>query len=316
MGKQLNSLSNTYIFKMYDETIGLQKKMVELSRTSTVLGDDNLIEHLSAIERRYNFPLKNKIMEDYRSNRIVLLYNERDVRLPTNIPCFLLNNGTNIICCVNVSNIATKNKQGEYSLDTKHLFSYMQGGTILTSCYQKYNSLISKANVVKLGSDIYSKLFTKVINKMFTLNVTPAKLDVISFLSSWFFIHRVLGRDSESMEEMNKKYALENCKSGSKLVIESYIDRFDPETDFVDFNTFIESLAKNVPGLEDITIRNFINQYVMNYGPTMLLALEFLPTLLFNLGAVSVGAFLNNQHVLEKMVGKEGEQLLKELVNL
>lgn len=316
MAKQLNSLSSTYLFKMFDETIGLQQKMVELSRGSTILGDDDLMEHISAIDRRYNFPLKNKIMEDYKNNRIVLLYNEKNVRLPNTIPCYLLNNGTNIMCCVNVSNIASKNKQGQYILDTKHLYAYMQAGTILTTCYQKYSSIINKATVVKLGSEIYSKLFTKVVNKMFTLNVTPAKLDVITFLSSWFFIHRVLGRDSESMEDMNKKYALENCKSGSRLVIEDYVTAFDPEKDFVNFDTFIQALANNIPGLEEISVRNFTNQYMMNYGPTMLLSLEFLPTLLFNLGSISVGAFLNNQHVLENMVGKEGEKLLKELVNL
>lgn len=316
MAKQMSSLSSTYLFKLYDETIGLQQKMIELSRGSDMLGDDDISEHLSAIERRYSFPLKNKVIEDYKSNRVVLLYNQKDVRLPNTIPCFLLNNGKNIMCCVNMSNFGNKNRQGVLTLDTKVLYTYMQAGTILASCYQNYNALSSRANVIKLGADIYSKLFTKVVNKMFTLNVTPAKLDVIIFLSGWFFIHRLLGRDGETMEEMNKKYALENCKSGSKLVVESYIEKFVPEEDFVDIDTFMKALSRNVPGLEDITTRSFVDQYIMNYGPAMMLSLEFLPTLLFNLGSISVGAFLNNQHVLEKLVGVEGESLLKELVNL
>lgn len=316
MSKQLNSLSSTYLFKLYDETIGLQQKMIEISRDSDMLGDDDIAEHISAIERRYTFPLKNKVIEDYKTNRVVLLYNQKDVRLPNTIPCFLLNNGKNIMCCVNMSNMSSRNKQGILTVDTKILFTYMQAGSILATCYQKYNVLVNRANIIKLGSDIYSKLFTKVVNKMFTLNVTPAKLDVVIFLSGWFFIHRLLGRDGESMQDMNMKYALDNCKSGSKLVVESYVDKFIPEEDFVDLDTFIKSLARNVPGLEDMTTRSFVDQYIMNYGPTMMLSLEFLPTLLFNLGSISVGAFLNNQHVLEKMVGEEGERLLKELVSL
>lgn len=313
--KTLPRLSDGYIYQTYDNTIDLTNKMIELSKTSQIL-DTELSEQISQIERRYGFPLKNKVIEDFKSHRVILLYNEKGVRLPSTIPAYLMNNGKTLLSCVNMSNYINKNKNGEFHVDTKILYSYMQAGTILASCYQKYQSMINKSSIIKLGSSIYSKLFTKVINKMFTLNVTPAKIDVINFLSSWFFIHRVLGRDSATVTDINKRYALENCKSANRLTVESYINDFDPEVDFVNLDTFIQSLAKNIHGLEDITTRGFVDSYIMSYGPAMMLSLEYLPIFFANIGFVSVGAFLNNQHPLENLFENEGEKLLKELVTI
>lgn len=316
MANSLRSLSGTYLYKYYDKTVHFSETIVKLTRDSKVLGDEELSEFITAFERRYSFSLKPKILEDYRAGRVKLLYCDKNYKLPTTVPAYLMNTGKGIVTCVNLSNNMTVNRNGLYSMDFKALFGYMQLGSILALCYQKYSYLKNKVNIIKLGSYAYSKLFTKIINKMYTLNITPGKSDTIVYLSSMFFLVNLMGRDEESLQTINKSYALANCNQANKLIIDDYVMKFDTE-DFADLNKFLEAIAKYIPGMEDLDLRQFISNYISQYGPSMLLAVEYLPYFFGNLGYVLVGAYLNNQPVIENTVGaNQIEELFKELKDL
>lgn len=312
----LRSINGTYIFKLYDKTLNLNETIIKLATESKILGDEEIGEYITSFDRRYFFPLKNKTIDDYRNHRVLPIYNDKNYRLPNTIPCFLIKGKQGITCIVNTTNYMTVNRNGLYTIDAKMLYSLMQGGTIMATCYQKYLAMKNKVSIIRYGSYIYSLLFSKVMNKLFSLNITPAKTDIVIYLSGLFFIHNLLGRDEESLEELNSKYAMENCKDASTMVIDDVVRNIDPKKDFENFDTFIRSMARNVPGLEDLNTRAFTDQYVSAYGPNMLLSLEFLPTFLFNMGAVTVGAFLNNQNVIENVATREIQKLMAEFSTL
>ena len=315
--KNLKSLSATFLYKMYNSTLNLNNTILKISSSdSEVLTEDDLKFYIADFERRYNFPLKNKVLEDFKNGRVKLLYNEKNYKLPSTIPAYLINNGKAIICCVNLSNFMRKNKNGEYIIDTKILYSYMQMGTILCMCYSKYAYMKNKVNIIKLGSYMYAKMFTKVMNKMFTLSITPAKSDTINYLASMFFITNLLGRDEYSIEEMNKKYALDNCTKMNQLVIDDYVSAFTIN-DYENLDTFLKAISENIPGFEDLNTRSFVDNYLMNYGPSMLFGIEYLPYFLGNLAYVQVGPMLNEQNKIENLLGtKDMNDLLKTLSTL
>lgn len=310
--KSLKSINSTYIFNLYDGTLHLNNTMMKLMTDSKIVGDDEIGEYTSSFEKRYSFPLKNKVMEDYRTGRIKLIYNDKDYRLPNTIPCFLVNSTNGINCIVNISNYCRVTKSGVYNIDGKVLFSLMQAGDIMATTYQRFALIKNKSNLIRLGSRMYSKLFAKVMNKMFSLNVTPAKNDIITFLAGMFFIQNIMGRDEESLLDINKRYALENCKNSSMLVLEDTARLFDFSKDLADLDTFIKAIADKVPGLEDLTTRAFTEQFVTSYGPNMLLSLEYLPTFISNLGCVTVGSYLNNQASIENLLGRDIDLFIKE----
>ena len=314
--KTLRSINDTYLFKLYDKTLNLNGTMLKLMQESEVLSDTQLAEYISSYDRRYNFPLKNKTLQDYRSGRVKVIYNNKNYKLPNTIPCFLVNNHGSITCIVNVSNYMTVNRNGIYNIEPKYLYSLMQGGTILATCYEKYSLMRNKASLIKLGSSMYSKLFVKIINKSQSLNITPAKIDIITFLSSMFFITNLLGRDEESLLDINIRYALENCKNSSKMVIEDYMREFDFETDFKSLDVFIKAISEKIPGLEDLTVTAFTENYLTAYGANMLMGLEFLPTFIFNLGAIQTGSYLNNQSAIEKDLGSDIDKFISEFSTL
>lgn len=315
MGKSLKSLSATYLFNMFDKTVNLSATTVKLTKEGKVLTVDDMKLYLAEFERRYAFPLKNKTLLDFKEGRVLLVYNDKNYRLPATVPAFLVNTGQQIVCCVNISNDTRINKNGEYMIDTKLLYSLMQMGTIVALCYSKFSYMKNKVGIIKFGSRMYAKLFQKVMNKMFTLSISPAKSDTITFVASMFFITNMLGRDEESVEEMNKKYSLDNCSKVNQLVIDDYGSGFTL-ADYKNFDTFIEAIRRNIPGMEDLTVRGFIDNYMTQYGPTMLLGLEYLPFFFGNLGYVTVGAMINKQSTIENVLGKDITDLMTELNNI
>lgn len=316
MAKQLKNMTGTYLYQINNETLHFNDLIIKLSREGIVLTQDELSYYIGEFERRYSFPLKNRVIDDFRTKKLKVIYNDKNYRLPATIPAYLMNTGQTIVCCVNVSNDTRVNKNGEYIIDPKILYSYMQMGTIVALCYSKFSFLKNKVNVIKIGSRMYAKLFSKVMNKLFTLSITPAKSDTITYLASMFFITNLLGRDEESLEEINKKYALDNCNKVNNLVIDDYSRKFDIP-DYANLNTFIDAIKRNIPGMETLSVRGFVDNYISQFGPTMLFGLEYLPYFIGNIGYVMVGSMMNNQSVIENNLGtKDINDLFTELTSL
>lgn len=316
MSKVLKPLSSTYLFKSYDSTIHLQRKMIETLKGATVVKDDQIEDYLKSIERRYMDAMKNKVFEDYRNGTFKLIYNESDVRLPNSIPAFLINQ-QGVRCFVPITNHMKldRNDRKTITIDPKVLYTLMSAGTFTALCYKQFNTIKNKTVIIKKGSAIYSELLTKVINKLLTLNINEAKVDLVTFMTSLFFIHNMLGRDEENYEEINERYAMENCTGAGRNLIEEIMCRYDCKKNMADFNSFINSLA-TIPGLEKLNTPLIISEYVLAYGSAMLMSLEYLPILMVNLQSVSIGAFLNSQLVLEKRTQGNLSPLIKEFSNL
>lgn len=305
----IKSLGSTFIYQEYNRTLNLDGTVIRMVTEGKILSPDNLSEQIMEMDKRYHFMGKDVVINDCKNGKFKLLYNNKNYRLPNTIPAFLINTGSGISCVVNISNHAKEKQDGTYVIDTKTLYTLMQAGSILVKCVETNKKLTYVADMAKFGSACYSKMFVKVLNKMFSININPQKHDIMVFLSSMFFLVNVLGRNDIS-DVMNNNYALANCKDINKLVIDDAIRNFDND-DFKNIDTFIKAIAEKVPGLSDLTTRGFMDAYMTNFGPTTLLGLEYLPIFLYNIFAIIVGAFINNQHALESLLGKDIDSLAK-----
>lgn len=313
MSDKLKSISDTYIFKFYDKTIHLQQTMVRITTEGQLVDASRpeIKDMIGEIERRYHYSSKNYILNCFRQGKIKLVINKKDYRLPTTIPCFLVNAGNSIVCIVNISNHSTIGKEGDIKIDTKTLFYLMQCGATLISCYENYRAISMRTDIQTVSSAMYSKLMTKVLNRMFSISINKERLDIITYLSSYFFLYNVMGRTNPSQQEMNKKFAIGNCKSSGVLLVNDIDRLIKPEEHFKDLDTFMKFMKENVTGLKELSTRSFVDNYIKSYGPTMMLALEFLPTFYDNLFAVMIGSFTNVQNVIENTLDKDIDKLYK-----
>ena len=313
MAEKLKPLTSTYLFKFYDKSLNLQEKMLKLVTESDEVSVADLPKEFSEIERIYHFASKLDILSDVNSRKVIPIYCQKDFVVPSTIPSFLFNKGGRIYAFTNLSNVATKSRDDVYRIDTKALFVLLQSGTILARCFTKYNKLRVNSAFLKQGTIIYSQLVTKTLNKMFSLNTLPDKLEITHFLAGLFFLVNVVGLDYDSPNVA--KYAVSACKNPNAIPINYVLNRYTAD-DFKDINTFITALSKNESIYETLNTRNFVDNFIQMYSPNMLLSLEYLPIFLHNIFAVIVGAYVNNQNIIESTCGKEIDKLYKEFFML
>ena len=88
---------------------------------------------------------------------------------------------------------------------------------------------------------------------------------------------------------------------------------------FQNISTFIngiKSTSFNISqSLAELTLKDFIVDYVQMYHSSALFALEHLAYFMFVVDSVMLGAYLNNQAILEDIVGKSGAKLYTQLNN-
>lgn len=314
MNKSLKSISSTYVFKIYNNQLNLSSKMIKLAKDGKRLTSNDIARPLSDIERMFFFGSKNNVLDDLQEHRIIPVVGEGATeQVPTTIPAYLYNDKGRLAVIVNLTNHITKNKEGFYNIEPKVLFSLLQAGSVACKCYSKYQKIKLNTTVIKSGTMIYSKLFTKTLNKLFSLNTLPAKLEAAHFLSGLFFLVNVLGLDYNSPSTM--QYALIACKNPTTVPARMILSQFE-ESDFADINTFITALSKKVSVFAGLKTSVFLDNYIQMYSPNMLLSLEFLPIFLHNMFAVVVGAYLNTQFAIEQTCGRELDILFKEFFKI
>jgi len=88
--------------------------------------------------------------------------------------------------------------------------------------------------------------------------------------------------------------------------------------DYATLETFINALARPALGLKlkDLSVRNYLESFINMYESSALLSLESFPYFLYNVISVTNGAYINNQYVLEDVVGTSGIKLYNDILNL
>jgi hypothetical protein len=120
-------------------------------------------------------------------------------------------------------------------------------------------------------------------------------------------------KDSEAV----RNYALGNCKDANTISLRELDESFNKKG-YEDFASFIIELNKPEIGLnfKDLQVRSFLESYIQMYESTMLLSLESFPYFFYNMIGVTNGSYINNQYVLEDMVGNHAAKIYVDLLRV
>lgn len=310
------SLNDTFIYQNLNSNGSITKVISKVLQTGKILSIKNLEETFLIINKNFKFPLKYKVIEEVENGNIRLVFSPDNMRMTTCMPFFLTrNNAGEVIAVVLVDIYGNMNKDnGNITIDPKKFYTILESAYLAKLCYL-YGDQISTRNVIITnGSSIYSNMFTRVLNKKYALNVDKNKMQKVLLAASKFYLINLLGlKDTE----MTLNYALKNCVNGNMFLLKEFNDLFSVE-DFKDFSTFIKALSKPEMGLQlkDLSVRNYLEQFIHMYDASALLALESFPYFLYNVNAVTNGAYLNNQYILEDIVDNNGPKIYADLMNI
>lgn len=311
----LRSLESTFIYNHLNRSNGLTHNIAALLTNGKVLSMNELEEPLMIINKNFKFPFKYKVLDAFKAGEIKVIYGE-NIKLPTCLPFVLTKDKSNRIVAAVVANIYGVYNDDTKSLkiDPKKLYCMMEAAYLSKMCFLHSNQLSTRAMVLSGGSNIYSSMFTRVLNKKYAINIDKSKMNKILFLSSKFYLINILGLNDS---DVVFNYAIKNCPNGNLYSLKEVNDMLSHE-DYMSIDKFIAALGRPELGLnlKDLTVRNYLESFINMYEASALLSLESFYYFLYNILSVIDGAYINNQYVLEDIVGNTGVKIYNDLLNM
>ncbi len=312
---KFKSLDDTFIYKHLNKNNGLAHQIMAILKNGKILTKENVAEAMLIINKNFKIPIKHSVLTAFENGEINLIYSPENVRVPTSMPFFLTKHGDSVSAVVVVDTYGKMDKEtGNVEIDARKLYTMMEAAYFTLLYYRQPRVFIANTGLLMNGSLIYSNMFTKVLNRKYSLNVDASRYNKVIFLSSKFFMLNVLGaRDTD----MITNYAMKNCPTGNSIILRDLNDNF-PQEAYTDLSTFITELAKEETNLRmsDLTVRGYLEQFINMYDSANLFSLEHLAYLIYNINAVLHGAYINNRYVLEDIVDKWGAKIYNTIVTI
>lgn len=317
MAKELKSLQQATTFNHLNVNGRVSNLVGQiLDKADTVDMNSPGMEQAFVTMKLYKYPLRPAVIDAVSNNKIIMKFAPNDMKMSRALP-FVLTRSTDGVnrAVIMLDHFATKDRDGNYNADAKKLYTILESAYLGLIYANNHQSLPSKSGIIKHGSLIYSEMFVRALSRKYALNSDRIKKHKVQFLASKFFIINVLGaRDSETVTN----YALANCAGGNNIILKE-VDDIISEDAYTDLESLISALKNpdlNLNFGESLTTRSFIEQFIMMFDPTALLALEIFPYFTMTVNSVVNGAYINNQIILEDIVDKVGIKYYQEMINL
>lgn len=311
----LKSLNSTFIYNHLNKSNGITTNIASLLKDGKLITTKELEEPLMVIMKNFKFPLKFKVMDAINDGTIEIRYGVGS-KLPTALPFFLVSDREKeVVSVVSIDIYGSYDEEtNSVKIDPKKLYCMLEAAYLARVVHLKQKQLVTRSTILSGGSEIYSGMFTKVLNKKYSLNIDKSKMHKVLFLSAKFYLINVLGLTDS---DMVFNYAIKNCPNGNIYSLQEVNDLV-PISAFENLETFINVLkspALNL-GFKDLTVRGYLEAYINMYEASNLLSLECFPYFLYNVISVTNGGYINNQYILESIVGNTGSKIYNDLLIL
>ena len=307
----MKKLTDLFLFEMMDKKSDIKNKLLGVNLSLDKLKLDALDESFRVINRRFNYGMKSKVMNEVMATHVIPLYNKDRLFLPKAVPAWLFSLGGNPVALVNLTN------DGRYSdkifdIDNRTLFAHLQTGTILRECYFNWNKICMNSEITKNATIAYTKLFSKVLDKMYGITLNKQRVDCINYVIAKFFLHYQLEK-AESDVTNNTAYL--TCFNDTTKVTVSNADAEFPDEAYSNIDMFVQALA-TMDGLSKLTMRSFLEQWMVMYGDSTVLALEYFPFFCSMIFSSMIAAHVNKEFAIESVVNKETLLIYNEMARI
>lgn len=299
------SLRDTYVFN----ALKLSNTMEACANINAHLPEhaidsESLENVINEIKYKIQFPYKLRIMDDLKSGAITLI-NSPEVRL---VPTWMIgaSDGSVKTAVVNLfGKVKMKDKQIQFSV--RDVYAMAQVGIVIKDFYQKEPRIIHNLHLSKLAITIYERMFYRVLDVLYSLDVGPVWLRAkVKYEISVFCAKYML---EKADNDATISFIDQSLIKGFNVTVNSLQSKLtatDDPTRFDSLPAFIQSLSQSNPILKDLDLTAFLRKFVMMYGERALLMIESYQYFLALVMSVTVSGNVVKDFGMESPVGKEG----------
>lgn len=305
----LKSIRSTYLYSMINKG-GVMDDIMKTFISKGIVADKNMLEtQYNTINSYYKYPLKISVMKAVDEGIIVPMMYPKGItanhKVPINMPFILVPSNASIKAIAVIDNYASidEKNHNRIMIDPNKLYCLLESAFVARGLQLGFSSVRHNTILYTEGCSIYAHMFTKVLNKDYALNVKKDAYNKVVFLAAKFFMINLLQMEDS---DLVFNYAFKTAKDLSPIIAKQLNDAFKIE-DYTDISTFIQALAKNaymiINGLENLTVREYITNFIKMYSNAGLFGLEHISYFIFNILSCLDHAYFNNQYAFDNAIG-------------
>ncbi len=306
----VKNFANTYLYTKYDE---YEKQIFTFVMGATEI-DKDLPEFEDIeydVKRRQ---ISSKLLKILKSDKVVLLSGEKPLPKAFKVTCMrdIKGNKDDRKIFIDVSNIIYKDKSGKLVCrDTDILISYLVSAMTNMVYYVDERRFSGNSQITKLGAESFAKLLTYVVDYLTKISTMPDSRAKCMYLTSMYFLGNIMGKDINMEGTLNIAKKISGISDREADIIALQLDR----DAFLNIKTFIEALS-DLLKVSKLTLDVVVEKWMYIYGTGTVFALEHFPSFATMMTDAYVGAYINNQKTIEKIVGREMVDFSKAIVEV
>ena len=303
--------SQTYLFSQYNE---YEKKIYEFIVNS---------EHIDTKSAEFNdilYDVKRRRISDHLAKIInsdsVVLATNPGKPLPKAFKVFVaadVKDSNKVKVFIDVTDCVIY-KDGVYVCNKLDwLISYTINAMTAFIYVKAENKLLGNASILKDGCDAWVRCFSYIIDRMYKISTVPQIKRRVDYLAAIYYQVNILCKDIERNEDSIKANAIRVSNIDSKDA--KVVDIMIQDGDFYNINSFVLALGRIIQ-LKDIKTSNIVSYWMNAYGPGTVFALEYFPAFSAMMTNTYVGAYLDQQMTIEKVVGQSMVAFTKTILQI
>lgn len=150
---------------------------------------------------------------------------------------------------------------------------------MILKCSGEHQKINVNANNKKVLMDLYAEMFINVLRGQSSIGSDITTLKQLRYYINNFFSKTLMRLDSEEIFSGLSAHQADISTTDKMLADQRKKMSKHPEDAYKGIKSFLEFLKEMYPALGDISTTNIINKYNLYYGPSAVLAIDYLPYL-------------------------------------
>lgn len=168
---------------------------------------------------------------------------------------------------------------------------------MVTLIYHKAPDRILTNTIMTQSMQAFASLFTYIVDYVAHISVVPTAKDKCQYLACVFYTKCILERDfDDNFKHMAGKLVSLSNREQEMIMIQVKDSMFE------NIKTFVDGLS-DILKINDLKIDNIVDRWMFIYGVNTIFGLEYFPALSTMITDAYIGAYMNNQKTIEKVLG-------------
>lgn len=281
-GYMESSLSSSEIFKGINDIAGGEnttQKAINLIKTAKHLTNED-IEAAYISVKQITDTLTREAVKAFDDGRIVLIYNNVPALSVTQALPFITfkTKGGAYITYVFMDKYISMSRDGIMNLQAPILRDLLTGALIANGLKKNYEALSTNQYLQNVMTEIYTKFFTRILNRQFSIAADKITFDSIQYWINKFFLTRVFGANDspENIEVISNKHF--------KYIDEMKYEELKQQYSEANPQTISELLAlvkTASPRMKALNLGVFLSDWINYYYVPSMLAVDNIEYLIF-----------------------------------